>query len=251
MDVQYFYNSLMDISTPALAPEALHPALWRASQIGRSTTKCVDTGFTALSMQLPGGGWPTGAMTELLAQQPGIGEFRLLAPALAAVSARYVVMIEPPHPPQALALASLGLAPENVIWIKSKHTAADALWAAEQVLRSGSCGALMMWQAHARPESLRRLHLAAQAGETLCFMFRPAAAAQDASVAPLRLSLRPAAGGLDISFVKRRGPSTDRTLFLPMSIGPANRPVPQPERAPALPVEVSVHAQNLSRGMVH
>ena len=86
------------------------------------------------------------------------------------------------------------------------------------MLRSGSCGALLLWQTHTRPEYLRRLHLAAQAGETLCFVFRPVAAAQDASVAPLRLSLRPAAGGLDIEFVKRRGPNTDQTLFLPMPV---------------------------------
>jgi len=204
-------------------PEALHPALWRASQLGRAVTRCVDTGHPALSMQLPGGGWPTGALTELLTQQPGIGELRLLAPALSKVAKRRIVMLEPPHAPQAIALAGLGLAPANLIWLRAKSTA-DTLWAAEQVLRSGSCGALLMWQAHARPEALRRLHLAAQAGETLCFVFRPVAAAQDASVAPLRLSLRPAPGGLDIGFVKRRGPSIDQTLFLPMTVAPAVRP---------------------------
>jgi hypothetical protein len=47
---------------------------------------------------------------------------------------------------------------------------------------------------HARGESLRRLHLAAQCGETLFFMMRPLASAQDASPAPLRLSLRPRRG---------------------------------------------------------
>lgn len=216
-----------------LNPEALHPALWRASQLGLATTKCVDTGYPALSRQLPGGGWPAGMLTELLVQQPGIGEFRLLAPALRKVAARRVVMIEPPHPPQALALVALGIAPENVVWIRSKTTA-DVLWAAEQVLRSGSCGALLLWQAHMRPESLRRLHLAAQAGETLCFAFRPIVAAQDASASPLRLSLRPAADGLEVGFVKRRGPSTDQTLILPMPLAPVFRPAPvrhsQPSR---------------------
>lgn len=213
----------MNSHAAALEPEALHPALWRASQLGRAVTRCVDTGHPALSMQLPGGGWPTGALTELLTQQAGIGELRLLAPALSQVGKRGVVMLEPPHPPQAIALAGLGVAPANLIWLRAKTTA-DTLWAAEQVLRSGSCGALLMWQAHARPEALRRLHLAAQAGETLCFVFRPVAAAQDASVAPLRLSLRPAPGGLDIGFVKRRGPNIDQTLFLPMTVAPAVRP---------------------------
>lgn len=213
----------MNSQAAALSPEALHPALWRASQLGRAVTRCVDTGHPALSMQLPGGGWPTGALTELLTQQAGIGELRLLAPALSQVAKRGVVMLEPPHPPQTIALTGLGLAPESLIWLRAKTTA-DALWAAEQVLRSGSCGALLMWQTQVRQESLRRLHLAAQAGETLCFVFRPVAAAQDASVAPLRLSLRPADGGLDVGFVKRRGPSIDETLFLPMPVTPAIRP---------------------------
>ncbi|MBC7456415.1 MAG: cell division protein, partial [Massilia sp.] len=126
------------------------------------------------------------------------------------------VHFNPPHPPQALALAALGLAPTQLVWIRSSG-GSDALWAAEQVLRSGSCGALLFWQNHARGETLRRLHLAAHSAETLFFMLRPLAAAQDSSPAPLRLGLRPAAGGIDIEFVKRRGPQRDAPLFLPLT----------------------------------
>jgi protein ImuA len=198
------------------APEALHPSLWRASQLARSGARCIDTGHPALSAQLPGGGWPTGALVDLLLQQPGIGEMRLLRPALAAVAGRRIVLLQPPHPPQALALAALGVAPSQLIWLRAGRTA-DALWAAEQVLRSGSCGALLCWQNHVRSDSLRRLHLAAQCGETLFFMMRPLAAGQDASPAPLRLALRPQAGGIEVDFVKRRGPQRDAPLFLPLS----------------------------------
>lgn len=223
----------------ALEPEALHPSLWRASQLARANTRCVETGHSALSARLPGGGWPTGSLTELLLQQPGIGEMRLLGPALASVARRRVVMLEPPHPPQAIALAALGMAPEHVIWLRSSRTA-DTLWAAEQVLRTGSCGALLLWQTHVRSESLRRLHLAAQHGETLCFLLRPLAAAYDASAAPLRLSVRPAADGLNIGFVKRRGPSTDETLFLPMPVLPASRQVSRVAPHRPVPAPVSV-----------
>jgi protein ImuA len=167
-------------SLSSAAIEALHPSLWRASQLARADTRCRNTGHPSLSGQLPGGGWPEGTLTELLVQQPGIGELRLLAPALASVSGRKVVLVAPPHAPQALALAALGLAPQNLIWIRSERTA-DTLWATEQVLCSGSTGAVLLWQQHVRPESLRRLHLAAQQGETLFFIFRPLAAAQDAS----------------------------------------------------------------------
>jgi len=198
------------------APESLHPSLWRASQLAHSATRCIDTGFAALSAQLPGGGWPVGTLVELLLQQSGIGELRLLAPALASLSKLPIVLVQPPHPPQALALAELGLPPSQLIWLRSGESG-DALWAAEQVLQSGSCAALLFWQNHARGDALRRLHLAAQSGNTVFCMMRPLATAPDASPAPLRLSLRPAPGGIDIGFVKRRGPQRETPLFLPLT----------------------------------
>jgi hypothetical protein len=42
--------------------EDIHPSLWRGSQLGRSTGIAVDTGYPALSEQLPGGSWPRGAL---------------------------------------------------------------------------------------------------------------------------------------------------------------------------------------------
>jgi protein ImuA len=114
-------------------PEELHPSLWRASQLAHANTRCVDTGHPALSRQLPGGGWPTGTLIDLLLQQPGIGEMRLLRPVLAAAAARRIVLLLPPHPPQAL--AALGVPPSQLIWLRARR-GADALWAAEQVLRS-------------------------------------------------------------------------------------------------------------------
>jgi protein ImuA len=172
-------------------------------------------------------------MIELLPQQPGIGELRLLRPALAEVARRRIVLLQPPHAPQALALAALGLEPAQLAWLRSARSS-DALWAAEQVLRSGSCGALLFWQQQVRSEALRRLHLAAQAGETLFFMLRPLASAQDSSPSPLRLSLRPAAGGLEIGFVKRRGPLRDAPLFLPLtpSLLQRHAPLDRPQPAP-------------------
>jgi len=224
----------MASSAATLNPEDVHPALWRASQLARNHTRCVGTGHATLDLQLPGGGWPAGSLTDLHVQQPGIGEVRLLAPALAAVADRKVVMLQPPHAPQALALAAMGIPPESALWLRADRTA-DALWAAEQVLRSGSCGALLFWQSHVRAESLRRLTLAAQAGETLFFVLRPMSSAQDPSPAPLRLALRPRAGGIEVDFVKRRGPLRAEPLFLPMSVPGVTRIQPQRDTAPAYP----------------
>jgi protein ImuA len=169
---------------------------------------------------------------------------RLIAPALAKLADRRVVFLTPPHAPQALALAALGIPPDSAIWLRADRTA-DALWAAEQVLKSGSCGALLFWPGqgstssarmqHVRADSLRRLHLAAQGGETLFFNIRPLAAEVDASPAPLRLSVRPAPGGINIGFVKRQGPQRDEPLFLPLSVGPAHVFKPQRQVVPSRP----------------
>lgn len=213
-----------------LDPQPLHPALWLASQLARGSTSCLDTGFPVLSGQLPGGGWPLGVLTELLLQQPGIGEWRLLLPALASLQ-RPVVLVQPPYAPHTL---GLDLPPQQLVWIRKTGKSADSLWAAEQVLRSASCGAVLLWQEHIRGEALRRLHLAAQSGDTLFCLLRPLAAAQDASPAPLRLALRPAAGGISIEFVKRRGPQRDTPLFLPLTPtllqrhASVDRPAPAP-----------------------
>ena len=108
------------------------------------------------------------------------------------------------------------------------------------MLRSGSCGALLFWQTHVRAESLRRLTLAAQAGETLFFVLRPMASAQDPSPAPLRLALRPRAGGIEVDFVKRRGPLRDEPLFLPMSVPGVTRIQPQRHLVPVPQIQEPV-----------
>ncbi|MFC6307210.1 hypothetical protein E2553_37690 [Paraburkholderia dipogonis] len=110
--------------------EAIHPGLWRASQLGRALGVTVDTGYPALSEQLPGGGWPRGVLVELLLQQGGIGELRLLAPALAKVGNRPIAMLNPMQTPNAAGLAYVGVPTDKVMMLTPKSTA-DALWSAE------------------------------------------------------------------------------------------------------------------------
>ena len=81
------------------------------------------------------------------------------------------------------------------------------MWSAEQILRKGSCGALIFWAQHVKASALRRLHLAAQASETLFVIVGLLARAQDSSPALLRLALRPAEDGLLVDIIKRRGPA--------------------------------------------
>jgi protein ImuA len=224
--------------SPAPSPESLHPSLWRGSQLARSGQPCLPTGHDALSAELPGGGWPTGTLVDLLVSQPGIGELRLLQPVLNALPPqRRIVLLQPPFIPQVASWSAWGLSSSQLLWLKPDRTA-DALWAAEQVLKNGSCGALLYWQPQIRPESLRRLHLAAQSADTLFFLFRPAKVAQDASPSPLRLLLHPAGDQVRIDIVKRRGPSHDRPLFV--TLGAPSFGVKAPATVPATPLPATL-----------
>jgi hypothetical protein len=66
-------------------------------------------------------------------------------------------------------------------------TAAEALWAAEQALSSGVCGAVFLWLKGTDDRWLRRLKLAAEAGGALGVLFRPERHRYESSPASLRL----------------------------------------------------------------
>ncbi|BCF95976.1 hypothetical protein PPGU19_005450 [Paraburkholderia sp. PGU19] len=216
--------------------DEIHPSLWRATQLARAHGRVVETGYPVLSCELPGGGWPTGALIDLLVSQSGVGELRLLLPALVALTPRPVALLQPPQVPNALGLSYIGLELERVMRL-SGATSADALWSAEQILRAGTCGALIFWAQHVRASSLRRLHLAAQSSETLFVMMRPLAAVQDASPAVLRLALRPSADGLVVDVIKRRGPAASE----PIAVSLQPTPVLMSTRRRTLrPLEVSM-----------
>ncbi len=209
------------MSVPALAAPAASPSLplslnefvWRAGRMARARSLVTPTGHPALDNELPDRGWPHRGLIELLLQQPGIGEMRLLQPALQALGRRRIALLQPPHLPQIAAWRDWGLAPERLLWVRAPRHA-HALWSAEQILRNGSCGALLLWQSAVRHESLRRLQLAAQAADMLCWLLRPLAATDEASPAPLRIALRPLPGGVRLEIRKRRGPQCATPLDL-------------------------------------
>jgi protein ImuA len=162
-------------------------------------------------------------LVELLLQQPGIGEMHLLRPALVTLSKnRRIALIEPPYRPNSAACKFLGLTCPNILWVRAPTTA-NALWSAEQVLRNGSCGAVLLWQKNIRSEALRRLNLAAQTTDTTFWLLRPLSAAADASPAPLRIALRPAVGGISAEIIKRRGPHHEHPLIIPLEKMPARQ----------------------------
>ena len=184
-----------------------HPALWRGDACAR-VAPALPSGFAELDRVLPGGGWPQGALSELLNEREGIGEFSLLAPALAHLTGggRWVVFVSPPYIPYAPALEQAGLDLARLLLIRAASPQ-DRLWALEQALRSDSCGAALGWPDALDERVSRRLQLAAERGNTLGVLFAPARARPHPSAAALRLLLQPAGGRLTVHVLKRRGGS--------------------------------------------
>ena len=202
-----------DAVTGPLRPEALHPALWLAHQVGRHAESAVPSGFAALDAQLPGGGWPRRALTELLLPHPGVGEIRLLSASLVATqqAGRLVMLFDPPAALSASALGQLGFDVSQLLVINTRCrviAGSDSLWALEQALKSGHVGAVLAWlPPRLRAERLRRLQLAAHAHDGPAFVLREMSADQRPTAAPLRLALRASgADTLAVRVLKRRGP---------------------------------------------
>jgi len=179
------------------------------------------SGWPRLDAVLAGGGWPLGTLIELLLPAHGLGELRLLVPALRALTRalpgempRWLVWVSPPHEPYPPALAQSGIQPTGVLRIDAPQSA-DRLWAVEQVLRSGSAAAVLCWIDAADDRWLRRLKLAAEDQSVLLVALRPAHLRSAHSPAALRVALRPTAAGLDLDVLKERGraPTTVPSVF--------------------------------------
>src|SRR3712207_5868020 len=95
------------------------PGVWLGSELARMSTASIASGFPSLDRELPGGGWPTGALPEILLDRKGSGGVALLAPALAQVAGngRWQAWIAPPHLPYGPALMQMGIDPARLIVI--------------------------------------------------------------------------------------------------------------------------------------
>jgi hypothetical protein len=180
-----------------------HPAIWRGDECAR-VADTVPSGYVELDAVLPGGGWPRGALTELLVERPGIGELRFLLPALFRLARedRWLAFIAPPYFLNAPALAAAGIDSARLVCVQTSSPQ-EQLWAAEQALRSNACAAVVMWPDKLDEKSARRFQLAAAEGRAVGMLYgsdRPRA-----SAAPLRLKLSAAKDGLAVQILKRRG----------------------------------------------
>jgi hypothetical protein len=204
----------------SLATLLSHPSIWRGNKLGTVSVPGVSTGFPALDAELPGGGWPVAALTEILPEHEGIGEIRILGHALATLSAlgRWLAWIAPPHIPYAPALQAAGIDLSRLLCIKTRSLR-ETLWAMEQALRDNSCGAVIAWPGKTSYPDLRRLQLAAAGSQALAVLFRPSRSAVEFSPAALRLHLQTYQGDLAVRILKRRGHALAQPVVLrPLSV---------------------------------
>jgi len=168
--------------------------VWKLKDASAAPARPVwSTGKSSLDARLPGGGWPTASLIEVLLDDTGLGEVQLFLPALVACQASrhgedapWLVWIAPPHEPYAPALAQSGIELKRLLVVRPT-TAMEALWAAEQALSSGVCAAVLLWLKGTDDRWLRRLKLAAEAGGSLGVLFRPERHRFESSPANLRI----------------------------------------------------------------
>lgn len=233
-------------ATHASPPLRLAPhiaeAVWRGNELGHQVVDSVTSGWPTLDAELPGGGWPRRSVTEVLAAQPSVVEWRLLSPGLSQVvqAGGQVVVIGPPRHPHLPGLLHMGLCERQFIWVQT-DAPAERLWTAEQLIKSNAAGAVIAWLPKVRPEQLRRLQVCALACDGLVFLCRPEAARHESSAAPLRVLAHAGPDwSLSLNILKRRGPSHDAQLSLPSIPGGLASVLTPRMRRSAVPVRREV-----------
>ena len=206
-------------------PQSLQQILTRRSDLWRGRrrpqTRCAASGLAELDAWLPDGGWPHGRLIELLPASLGCGELELLLPLLAEQTRQGlpVLLVAPPLVPCPQHLHHAGVVLNHLVVI---HPSDQALWAAEQSLKSGVCGSVLVWHRRGRvdPRSISRLRLASRASEAPTFLYYRPGQQPPPSLSALRLGLEP---GPRLSLLRGDGPIRALHLGRPNVIDLASR----------------------------
>jgi hypothetical protein len=200
---------------PRLAGLLSHPSLWLAAGLQEAGYVTISTGFADLDQRLPGQGWPSCGLIDLLIDGCGGGELNIFMPALAQLSTRHpqswIAWVSPPCEPYPTALERHGINVQRMLIVRGR----EVLWSMEQALLSGCCRVVMGWietesMRLTSGKALRRLQLAAEQNSVLCLLFRTTRFLNQATPAVLRLLIAPTAQGIAVELIKARGVSPCR-----------------------------------------
>ncbi|MDH3693142.1 MAG: hypothetical protein OER96_01040, partial [Gammaproteobacteria bacterium] len=126
----------------------------------------------------------------------------------------WLTMIAPPYVPYAPALANAGIRLDRLLIIDATVSTQDIWWSADKTLRAQASAIVLIWLPQADPRGIRRLQLAASAGDTLGVLFHCQTCT--GSPAPLRLHLSACeqGQGLNIKIIKARGSWQRHSIIL-------------------------------------
>lgn len=176
--------------------------IWRGSQ-QKVNSATQTSGYNELDEQL-NGGFPTYGVVEVNSPQ-GIGELRLLTPYIKQkAQKRLSVFINPPGYLCSEYFVQQEIELNKLILLFPK-TAKEALWAAEQCLKSGSCGSVTHWHPSLEIHQAKRLQVASETGQCLHFLFKTDNSSQLTLPISLSLTLQPEADGIAVAIHKRKG----------------------------------------------
>jgi len=185
--------------------------VWRGSVKYKNqlSPQILSSGHKTLDSKLHSGGWPLSITTELGLSQPGIGELRLLVPALRELQEmayqKQIIWIAPPFLPYAPGLIKEKIDIDRLTIVQT-NTIQDTLWATEQALLSKSCAAVFCWVGTSDLDTrqLRRLQLAAEKTESWHVLFRHSDYLKQSSICGLRIHLQANSyGKLDLHIIKQ------------------------------------------------
>lgn len=212
-------SSSLRFLVDACAEEGV-PRLRAADQFEQPEEPVRKTGYALLDAQLPGGGWPVGALIEVLCLAEHASEWQLVVPALAkqlVEDSRSVLIVEPPYEPCGRFLQHRGVPAQRLCKVVVDDVLAR-LWVCEQALQCREVSVVLAWLPGIAYPALRRLHVAAAKQKMLFWAFRPKSDLALASPAALRVLVeQKCIGGLhsiELSILKRRGPPSDKALQL-------------------------------------
>lgn len=152
--------------------------VWTATNATQPLSDKINqtTGFDTLDKALTGG-FPRAGMIHL-ASPLGCGEIRLMLSILAlqkkqnqqhtSIEQKLYAFINPPFELNAEFLLAHNIDLSQLVIIEATKQSSDALWSAEQCLKSGACEAVFVWQTHISHSHIRKLELAAQQGSSYC-----------------------------------------------------------------------------------
>ena len=206
---------MTDLSREEIVEQLRHKLAIGPAQAG-DPAGLVTTGSPALDRLLPRGGLARGTLVEWLSPGPGsgAGTLALLAFAAACRDGGTGVVCDFSRQWNPLAASRC-----PALVVLRPRTLADQWWAAEQALRSPAVAAVWLPCARVAAREFRRWQLAAEAGNTLGLVLRPAQFRHEPGWADVRLLVTPrpnlvAGRRLHIELLRCRGGETGRSVEL-------------------------------------